>query len=212
MVPGSVSTLTRTAADQSNAGTLITAPAHALYLTTGNIYAPSIIAAGSDGALYLQLGQTCKIGGSLFNHSSPSLFECPIQIDLMKIIITARDDSNSTHTLSFNISIDDAFIDGQANMMVTFIHIVNKRNYNISGYLYFDSQPNARCNSSTSPPPTDANTTPCDCPMTGNSNPIQNTTTTCLDSGTLMSGSMLNHLDLLGSVSILIVSLLLFAT
>ena len=207
MVPGSVSTLTRTAADRSNAGTLITAPAHALYLTTGNIYAPSIIAAGSDGTLFLQLGKTCIIDGSLSNHSDPSLNNCPI--------ITAREDEmfNSIHTLSFNISIDNAFIDCQANMMVTFIHVVDRKIHNISGYLYFDSQFNAGCGSSTLPPPTDTNTTPCDCPMTGNSNPTESdNTTTCPDSGTLMSGSMLNHLDLLGSVSILIVSLLLFAT
>ena len=206
LIPGSV---TRTPDDRSNPGSLIMAPAHALYLTTGDIYAPSII--GSEGTLYLKLGQNCLITGDPYDHDRANFVACP-NIDHTKITVTANNrSSNSIRTLSFNITIDDRFIDGQANMMVSFIQIVNRQEYNISGYLYFNSQPNTGCDSYTQP-----TTTQCDCPMTGTSDPTQATSSRDTSSlkvvTTPTSGSMLNHLDLLGSVFIVVVSLLLSAT
>ena len=202
MIPGSVPVLTRTADDRSNSGSLITAPAHALYLTTGDIYAPSVI--GSGGALYLQLGQDCTVTGS-GPHSG-----CP---DKIKVTVN-NGSANTINTISFNITIDNRFIDGQATMMVSFIQIVERfgepTRYNISGYLHFNSQPNAECDSYTQPI-----TTQCDCPTTGTSDPTRatNSDTTCLGANSILpSGSMQNHLDLLGSVLIVVVSLLFFAT
>lgn len=209
LIPGSVSILTRTADDRSNSGSLITAPAHALYLTTGDIYAPSII--GSEGTLHLKLGQNCIITGDL-NHDLANLISCPDNIDRMKIIVTANNGSaNNVRTLSFNITIDDRFIDGQANMMVSFTQIVHGDEHNISGYLYFNSQPNAGCDPYTQPI-----TTQCDCPTTDTSDPTHatnNSDTGCWElAATLTSGSMQNHLYLPGSVFIVVVFLLLSAT
>jgi hypothetical protein len=118
--------------------------------------------------------------------------------------MTHFDESTDIRTLYFNITVDDRFIDGQANMTVYFGHHVNKTEYNISGYLYFED---SGCNPST-PTPTDIVTTPCDCPMTGNSDTTQTTTAACQ---TLPSGSTLTYLDLPGSVFTVVVSLLLSA-
>ena len=209
LIPGSVPVSTRT---QSNSETLYTAPAHVLYLTTGDIYAPSII--GRGGALYLKLGQDCTITGDLLYHNRTNLIDCPNNIDGTKIVVTANDGSaDSIRTLSFNITIDDRFIDGQANMMVSFAQFVNGENSSISGYLYFNSQPNAGCDSYTQPI-----TTQCDCPTTCTSDPTQATNNSDISSlkvvTTPISGSrsMQNHLELPGSVLIVVVSLLLSAT
>ena len=207
LIPGSVPVQNWTADDRSISETFITAPAQALHLSAGDIYAPSIMVAESGGSLLLKLGENCNISGETFNKR-----HCPIIDSINITTMTYYADQLAVRTLYFNIAIDNGFIDGQANMTVTFIHIINRIEHNISGYLYFDSQPTAGCNPSTSiqPPPINHTPTLCDCPTTGNSDPTQTTDTTCQT--TLTSGSMLNRLDLPGSVFIVTVSLLLFAT
>ena len=204
MIPGDVPIWTRDADDQFNSGSLKTAPAHALHLSAGDIYAPSIMVAGSGTSLYLKLGQNCTISSDQFD---PRF--CPI-IDRQKITIrTYFDKSVGIRTLYFNIIVDDRFVDCQANMTVTFVHNVNRTQYNVSGYLYFDCQLNAGCDSTTQPPPTDV-PTQCNCPMTGSSD--QSIGTHCEEPTTkVASGSKLDHLALPG-ILLVAVSVLLSAT
>ena len=219
LIPGSVSVETRSPDDQSNSKTFITAPAHALYLTAGDIYAPLIIVNESGGSLYLQLGKNCIFSVNSLDryHHCTSSSSCNI-MNPNAIPCSHNEAANGTgiRTLSFNICIDDGFIDGQANMTVYFIHNVNQMEYNISGYLYFDSQPTAGGNSctSTQPPPINNTPTQCDSPTTGNSDPTAQTTNTPHQEQVTMSSSasVLNHLDLPRSVFILTVSLLLSST
>ena len=177
MIQGDVHVWTRTVDDLSRSATFITAPAQALHLAAGDIYALSIMVNTSGGSLYLKLGQNCTISGDMFEEG-----RCPI-IDRMNIKIT-HIKLAMIRTLYFNIIIDDRFIDGQANMTVTFIHIANQIQYNISGYLYFDSQPNVY-------PCTPVQ---CNCPTTSSSD--QETSTHCEEKVTC--GSKLDHVALPG--------------
>ena len=187
MIQGDVHVWTRTVDDLSRSATFITAPAQALHLAAGDIYALSIMVNTSGGSLYLKLGQNCTISGDMFEEG-----RCPI-IDRMNIKIT-HIKLAMIRTLYFNIIIDDRFIDGQANMTVTFIHIANRIQYNISGYLYFDSQPNVEDDSSTQYPRTPVQ---CNCPTTGSSD--QETSTHCQEKvAKLVSGSNLDHVALPG--------------
>ena len=158
---------------------------------------------GNFGSLSLQLGQNCTIQGDIFNEKF-----CPIIHD-RNISVTYNRDLTFVHTLYFNITIDDRFIDGQENIIVYFHQKVNQMNYNISGYLYFED---SGFNPSTPIPPTDIGTTQCDCTtsVTGNSDatPVKATIADCQK---LTSGSTLSSLYCPGSVFILVVSLLLSA-
>ena len=208
LIRGDVPIWTRTTDDRSNLGSLITAPAHALQLSAGDTYAPSIMVtateSGNFGALSLQLGQNCTIQGDSFIEKF-----CPIIHD--RDISIIYDDSTAVHTLYFNITIDDRFIDGQDNIIVYFHQEVDQTNYNISGYLYFED---SGCNPSTPITPTDIVTIRCDCAtsMTGNSDatPVQ-TIAACQKLLNITSGSTLSSLYCPGSVFILVVSLLLSA-
>ena len=208
LIPGDVPVWTRTTDDRNNSGSLITAPAQSLQLSAGDTYAPSIMVtatrSGNFGVLSLQLGENCTIQGDIFNEKF-----CPIIHD-QNISVTYNDDSTAVHTLYFNITIDDRFIDGQDNIIVYFHQEVDQMNHNISGYLYFED---SGCNPSTPIPRTDVVTTQCDCPMsvTGNSDAthVQTTIATCQKLLNSTSGSMLSSLYLPGSVFILVVSLLL---
>ena len=207
MIPGDVPVWIRTADDRSNSGSLITAPAPALHLTAGDIYAPSIMVAGNLGALSLQLGQNCTISGDRFSRRY-----CPIINETNISIRTLFNESIDIRTIYYSIMIDGGFKD---RMMVTFSHFLNRKEYNISGYLYFD----AGCDSCTQSPPTNDNSivnTQCDCSTTGNSDPTRPTDTPCQEVvAMLISGSTLNHQNFpwAGSVFIVVVvSMLLSAT
>ena len=139
MIPGSIPIWTKRAANnQSNFGDLLTAPPNALHLTDGDIYAPSIMVAGCFKSIAIQLGDNCKVTSEFSEQHCPLIRQDKISI-IKPVCKTIK-------TLSFLITISDKFIESRNNISVTFIqYAVDGTNYNISGYLYFDSQPDNNC-------------------------------------------------------------------
>ena len=179
MIPGSIPIWTKGCADnQSNSGALLTAPPDALHVTEEDVYAPSIMVAGCYRSLAIQLGNNCNIN-SKFREKKCSI--------IRKDKISVRSFCNRSETanqifefqtLSFNIIINDEFINGQDNISVSFIQYAGHGatyNYNASGYLYFDSQP--RNNFDTITESSNINNDPiqCTCTTTGDSDPKQTT-------------------------------------
>ena len=139
VIPGSIPIWTKGFADnQSNSGAHLTVPPDALHVTEEDIYAPSIMVSGCYRPLAIQLGNNCNIN-SKFREKKCSI--------IRKDKISVRSFCNRSETanqifefqtLSFNIIINDEFINGQDNISVSFTQYAGHGatyNYNVSGYI-----------------------------------------------------------------------------
>ena len=206
VIPGSVPFWTRSAANLSNSRHFLTVPPEVLHLAYGYVYAPSIMVSRCDRSLAIQLGHNCNVTSEFHERSCPMIRQEDISIETLCNELNAH---QRYQTLSFNIIINEEFVNGQDNISVYFIDYTDGTR-SVSGYLYFNSQPSNNCYTITDP-------IQCNCTTTGDSGPKQTTEDPLVTEkicqqqisnvSKVCSGSKLNRLHISGFLFTLVMSL-----